>query len=66
VGRKKLDKIPVPSYRVRPETIAALQEIAVQMGYTYGQGAAMGEFLDHMALLDRDLLKLVFAKSFPD
>ncbi len=63
MGRKKLDKVQFPSYRVRPETLDLLKETALELGYGYGEGAAMGQFLDHVALLDRDLLKLVFNKS---
>jgi hypothetical protein len=63
MGRTKLDKIQFPSYKVKPETLASLKETAIQLGYTYGDGAAMGEFLDEIAALDRDLLRLVFKKS---
>lgn len=63
MGRKQLNRVPFPSYRVKPETLELLKESAIELGYTYGDGAAMGEFLDRIAALDRDLLKLVFKKS---
>jgi hypothetical protein len=62
MGRSKLNRVPFPSYRVKPETLNSLKETAIEFGYTYGDGAAMGEFLDEIAALDRDLLKLIFKK----
>ena len=63
MGRKQLNRVPVPNYRVKPETLESLKETAIELGYIYGKGAAMGEFFDAIAELDRDLLKLVFKKS---
>jgi hypothetical protein len=63
MGRSKLNRVPFPSYRVKPETLDSLKETAIKFGYTYGEGAAMGEFLDAISSLDRDLLKLIFKKS---
>jgi hypothetical protein len=63
MGRHKLNRVYLPNYRVKPETVESLKEVAIELGYTYGNGAAMGEFLDQIASLDRDLLKLVFKKS---
>jgi hypothetical protein len=71
MGRRKLDRVPFPSYKVKPETLVSLKETAIAFGYTYGDGAAMGEFLDKIAALvhevwalpNRDLLKLIFNKS---
>jgi hypothetical protein len=63
MGRKKLNRVHFPTYKVKPETIESLKETAIELGYTHGDGAAMGEFLDRIAALDRDLLKLVFKKS---
>ena len=63
MGRKQLNRVPFPSYRVKPETLELLKTSAIELGYKYGDGAAMGEFLDQIAALDLDLLKLVFKKS---
>ena len=63
MGRHKLHRIPFPAYKVKPETLETLRQTAIEFGYTYGEGAAMGEFLDGIASLDRDLLKLIFQKS---
>jgi hypothetical protein len=63
MGRRKLNRIPFPAYKVKPETLDSLKKTAIDFGYTYGDGAAMGEFLDGIASLDRDLLKLIFKKS---
>jgi hypothetical protein len=63
MGRRRLERIQFPTYRVQPKTLKSLKSTAVELGFTYGDGAAMGEFLDRLAELDRDLLKLVFDKS---
>jgi hypothetical protein len=63
MGRHKLNRVPFPGCKVKPETLDSLRETAIELGYVYGDGAAMGEFLDRIATLDRDLLKLVFNKS---
>jgi hypothetical protein len=63
MGRQRLERIQFPTYRVQPKTLKSLKATAVELGFTYGDGAAMGEFLDRLAELDRDLLKLVFDKS---
>jgi hypothetical protein len=63
MGRTKLNRVPFPGCKVNPETLDSLRATAIELGYTYGDGAAMGEFLDRIATLDRDLLKLVFKKS---
>jgi hypothetical protein len=63
MGRRKLNRIPFPAYKVKAETLDSLKQTAIEFGYTYGEGAAMGEFLDGIAALDRDLLKLIFQKS---
>lgn len=63
MGRQKLNRISFPAYKIKPETLDSLKKTAIEFGYIYGEGAAMGEFLDGIASLDRDLLKLVFKKS---
>ena len=63
MGRTKKNQVCFPSYKVRPETIESLKQIAMESGYTYGNSAAMGEFLDKLAALDRDLLKAIVRKT---
>lgn len=47
-GRKALDRTDLHA-RVAPETLPAIREIARNLGYTYGDGAATGELLDDIA-----------------
>ena len=59
MGRVKLNRIAFPGCKVNPETLASLRLTAIESGFTYGNGAALGEFLDRIAEIDRDLLKAV-------
>jgi hypothetical protein len=63
MGRIKKNQVCFPSYKVKPETIESLKQTAIEAGYIYGDGAAMGEFLDRLATLDRDLLKAIVKKA---
>lgn len=63
MGRAKKNQVCFPSYKVKPETIESLKQTAIESGYKYGSGAAMGEFLDRIAALDRDLLKILIKKT---
>jgi hypothetical protein len=63
MGRRKRNNIDFPRYQVKPETVAKLQSLALEMGYKHGDTAAMGAFLDMLADLDRDLLKIIAEKS---
>jgi hypothetical protein len=46
--RPKEDKTTV-NYRVKPNTPDRLNKIAACLGYTYGQGGAIGKLLDDIA-----------------
>ncbi len=50
-------------YKVKPETIESLKKIAIESGFTYGDGAAMGELLDRLAEVDHELLKVILKRS---
>jgi hypothetical protein len=63
MGRTKKNQVCFPSYKVKPETIESLKQTALESGYKYGDTAAMGEFLDKLAALDRDLLKILIKKT---
>jgi hypothetical protein len=63
MGRTKKNQVCFPSYKVKPETIKSLKQTALESGYIYGDSAAMGEFLDRLAALDRDLLKAIIKKT---
>jgi hypothetical protein len=52
MGRTKLNRVPFPGCKVNPETLDSFREAAIELEYTYGDGAAMGEFLDRIATLD--------------
>ncbi len=62
MGRTKKNQVCFPSYKVKPETIESLKQTAMESGYVYGDSAAMGEFLDKLAALDRDLLKAIIKR----
>jgi hypothetical protein len=63
MGRVKLDKVNIPTYKVKPETVTKLHITALAMGFKYGAGAAMGAFLDMVADIDPDLLIAAAAKN---
>jgi hypothetical protein len=63
MGRVKLDRVNIPTYKVKPETLVNLRKIALQMGFKYGTGAAIGAFLDMVGDLDPDLLIAAAAKN---
>jgi hypothetical protein len=63
MGRIKKNQISFPTYKVAPETVESLKQTAIQCGYIYGDSAAMGEFLDRIAAIDRELLKAMITKS---
>ena len=71
MGRAKKNQVCFPSYKVKPETIESLKQTAIESGYKYGDGAAMGEFLDKLAALDREIQDLIddsveFAENSPE
>jgi hypothetical protein len=63
MGRVKKGQIGFPTYKVKPETVESLKQTAIECGYTYGGGAAMGELLDRLAEIDRELLKVIIKKT---
>jgi hypothetical protein len=63
MGRPKLDQERTNNYKVTKGTSAKLEKLAISLGYKYGKGAAMGKFLDVVADLDPDLLKIIIQKS---
>jgi hypothetical protein len=63
MGRPKKDPTIAHNFRIKPQTADSLKEIAIECGFQYGDGAAMGEFLDRLAEVDRHLLKLIIKKD---
>ena len=59
----KKNRVAFPTYRVKPETIESLKQTAIDAGFKYGDGAAMGELLDRLAEIDRDLLKAILKRA---
>lgn len=66
MGRAKKNQVCFPSYKVKPETIESLKQTAIESGFRYGDGAAMGEFLDRLATVDPDLLKAIVKRRTSD
>jgi hypothetical protein len=56
MGRPKLNKETTNRYSVECGTVDKLEQLASNMGYRYGTGAAMGKFLEMIADLDPILL----------
>ena len=63
MGRPKKDKTTLINFRIDTEAAESLKEAAIECGFKYGDGAAMGAFLERLAEIDRELLKLVFKKT---
>jgi tRNA(Phe) wybutosine-synthesizing methylase Tyw3 len=63
MGRPKKDPTVMHSFRIKPETAESLKQVAIECGFQYGDTAAMGEFLDRLAEIDRQLLKLIIKKT---
>ena len=63
MGRIKLDRISFPGYKVSPETLKSFKTTALELGYTYGDGAAIGKLLDRIATVDRELLKVILSRT---
>ncbi len=63
MGQIKKGRISIPGFKVKPETVDALREIAIDTGFTYADGASVGELLDRLAEIDRELLKIVIKKA---
>jgi tRNA(Phe) wybutosine-synthesizing methylase Tyw3 len=63
MGRPKKDPTVMHSFRIKPETAESLKQVAIECGFQYGDTAAMGEFLDRLAEIDLQLLKLIIKKT---
>ena len=63
MGRVKLERVSFPSYKVDRQTLESLKQTALELGFRYGDGAAMGKLLDRIALVDRELLKVIINQT---
>jgi hypothetical protein len=66
MGRPKKDPTVAHNFRIKPQTAESLKEIAIECGFKYGDGAAMGDFLDRLAEVDRHLLKVILENKIRD
>jgi tRNA(Phe) wybutosine-synthesizing methylase Tyw3 len=63
MGRPKKDNTEHISFRIDSEAAEALKEAAIECGFKYGDGAAMGAFLERLAEVDLQLLKVILKKT---
>jgi hypothetical protein len=66
MGRPKLDRERTNSYKVTRGTTDKLENLAMELGYRYGSGAAMGKFLEMISDLNPQLLALIVEKNKRD
>ena len=63
MGRPKKDKTTLINFRIDTEAAESLKEAAIECGFKYGDGAAMGAFLERLSEVDRQLLKVILKKT---
>jgi hypothetical protein len=63
MGRHKKNRVAFPTVKVNPQTVDILREVATESGYIYADGASLGAFLDRLAEIDRELLKVIIKKT---
>jgi tRNA(Phe) wybutosine-synthesizing methylase Tyw3 len=65
MGRPKKENTELINFRIDSEAADSLKQLAKECGFKYGEGAAMGAFLERLAIADRDLLKILIKKAAP-
>jgi hypothetical protein len=63
MGRAKKNQVEFPNYKVSPQTVESLKQTALHCGFTYGNTAAMGAFLDRLAQTDPDLVRAILKST---
>lgn len=63
MGRPKKDNTTLINFRIAAEASESLKEAAIECGFKYGDGAAMGAFLERLAEVDLQLLKVILKKT---
>jgi hypothetical protein len=63
MGRPKKDNTELINFRIDSQAAESLKELAKECGFKYGDGAAMGAFLERLAAVDRELLKVIIKKT---
>ena len=59
MGRTKKDNTTHINFRIDAEAAESLKKTAIECGFKYGDGAAMGAFLERLAEVDCQLLKII-------
>jgi hypothetical protein len=63
MGRPKKDNTTLINFRIDADAAEILKEAAIECGFKYGDGAAMGAFLERLAEVDLQLLKVILKKG---
>jgi hypothetical protein len=63
MGRQKKENTTPIHYRIDVDAAESLKEIAIDCGFRYAGKAAMGAFLERLAKVDRDLLKVILKQD---
>jgi hypothetical protein len=63
MGRPKKDNTELINFRIDSQAAESLKKTAIECGFKYGDGAAMGAFLERLATVDLELLKVIIKKT---
>jgi hypothetical protein len=63
MGRQKKDNTTHINFRIDNNAAESLKETAIECGFKHGDTAAMGAFLERLAKVDRELLKIIIKKT---
>jgi tRNA(Phe) wybutosine-synthesizing methylase Tyw3 len=63
MGRQKKDNTTHINFRIDSDAAESLKKTAIECGFKYGDTAAMGAFLERLADVDRELLKIIIKKT---
>ena len=62
MGRQKKDNTTHINFRIDSNAAESLKETAIECGFKYGDTAAMGAFLERLAKVDRELIKIIIKR----
>lgn len=63
MGRQKKDNTTHINFRINNDAAESLKKTAIECGFKYADGAAMGAFLERLSEIDRELLKIIIKKT---
>jgi tRNA(Phe) wybutosine-synthesizing methylase Tyw3 len=63
MSRPKKEDTELINFRIKTQSAESLKETAMECGFKYGKGAAMGAFLERLAEIDRELLKAIIKNA---